>query len=286
MALGHSNYGKMALQLAVSLKNTCPGVPIALIYTGSAIADIGQRVQLSLYFDEMILAPEYIYTRAGKTEYIKAKTYLYEMSPWDTTIFLDADMIAFPSRSMAELFQELDAHDFSIQNRGFIDLSAEKLSAESYWVDLYELKTAYKLTAGRYYQVHSEFIYFKKTKKNTKFWLDVKNTYDALKVKVKTVFDGAIPDELPISIAMIKNDMHPHQVNYTPIYWQVVEKRHEDLHQLYQEFYAYSTGGSFHSNSMKERYNKLAKWHSNTAGVQQFYYLQDKRKFLINRSNI
>jgi alpha-N-acetylglucosamine transferase len=147
MALGHSNYGKMALQLAVSLKNTCPGVPIALIYTASAISDIGQRVQLSLYFDEMILAPEYIYTRAGKTEYIKAKTYLYDMSPWDTTIFLDADMIAFPSRSMAELFQELDAHDFTIQNRGFIDLAAEKLSAESYWVDLYELKAAlYKIS--------------------------------------------------------------------------------------------------------------------------------------------
>lgn len=213
---------------------------------------------------------------------------MYDLSPFDETIFLDADIIMFPKRPLDELFEEFRDIEFTIQNRGYIDLSEKDIKETSYWCDILEMKRLYGFRTGKYYHIHSEFVFFRKGAKIEKLFNSAKEIYNNLKCSVKTVFAGAIPDELPIAIAMRQNSVYPHKDNYRPIFWPVADKKSDyiDLHNLYDNFFGYSTGGSFHSKTMKANYNRLAKFHSNRAGINQVYFLTDKRKFLPERTNI
>lgn len=289
MALGHPNYGRMALQLAVSLKNVSPDIDITLAYTHSAIGHIEMKFDLDRWFHKLLPVPKDMFTRNGQTEYIKAKTHMYDLSPYDTTILLDADIIMFPRHGIEGLFNDLSKKSFTIQNRGFTDLSKKSFTEneQSYWVDMHDLKASYGFKTGKYWHVHSEMVYFKKNQKNLKLFMDVVDNYNDLKCDVKTVFAGAIPDELPLSIALRQNNIDPHQEKYTPIYWPVLDKTNlGPLENYYDHYLGYSTGGSFHNQQMKKNYNRLAKVHSRKAGVSQVYHLQDKRRYMPERTNI
>ncbi len=287
IALGHPNYGRMALNLAVSLKVTDPDVKIALAFAGESLEHI-QQYPIIEYFDRLIPVSPEAYTRDGKTEWIKAKTWMYELSPWDETLFLDVDMIWHPVIKASEVFDWFKKVDVTFQNRGYLDLSGKNLDPKySMWADVNQVKAAYGFKKGKYYQLHSEFVFFRKGEKVKQLFDDARHEYDNLKVD-SFVFGGAIPDELPFGIAMIKNNLYPHKANFTPVYWEVTEKQnlHREPKRLYQEFVAYSTGGSFHKSTMKDFYNTLAQFYFNKAGLQYPYKLTDKRAYLPERQNI
>lgn len=287
IALGHSNYGRMALNLAVSLKVTDSSTKIALAFGGNVLDDI-RHYPIDKYFDELIPVPQDNYMRNGNSEFIRSKLHMYDLSPFDETIFLDVDMLWHPVRSASVLFNALKDVPVTFQNRGCLDLSAETLDPEySMWADVNEVKSKYKFKEGRYYQLHSEFVYFKKQKKVQKLFDDAKDIYDNLKVK-SFVFGGGIPDELPFSISMTKNDTYPHEDNYVPIYWEVTEKKNlqRNPNELYLNFFGYSTGGSFHTKTMKEFYNNLARYYFNKEGLQYPFNLIDKRDYMPTRRNL
>ena len=287
LALGHSNYGRMALNLAVSIKMVDPDIEIAIAFAGNSLNDIG-HYNITAYFDHFIPVPQAAYTRNNKTEYIKTKTWMYELSPFDETIFLDVDMIWHPVQKISDVFKSLEKVSITFQNRGFIDLKKKNLPKDySMWADVNEVKSAYGIEKGKYYQLHSEFVYFKKDDAVEKFFNDAKDIYDNLLVK-SFVFGGGIPDELPFGISMILNNIYPHKSNYTPVYWEVTEKRNMQRipGELFKEFVAYSTGGSFHSKTMKNFYNNMAKYFFNKAGLQYPYFLQNKRDFMPERANL
>ncbi len=290
IALGHSNYGRMALNLAASLKTTDPNVQIALAFAGQSLNDIG-HYPIGDYFDHFIPVGPECYTRKEKTEWIKAKTFMYDLSPFDETIFLDVDMLWHPQMPISNLFTQLGANkklNLTFQNRGFLDLSKKDLPKDySMWADVNEVKRAYGIKKGKYYQLHSEFVYFRKCDEVKKYFDDAKDIYDNLMVE-SFVFGGGIPDELPFGISMMLNNMYPHETPFTPVYWEVTEKRamQRTPAKLYSEFYAYSCGGSFHSKTMKQFYNNLAKFYFNKAGLQYPYYLTNKRDYLPERTNL
>lgn len=287
IALGHSNYGRMAFNLAVSIKAGNPDAQIAIAFAGSALDDL-QHYPITKYFDHFIPVPREAYTRAGKTEYIKSKTWMYELSPFDATLFLDVDMLWHPGQKVSDVFKMLTKVKVTFQNRGFLNLAPAILPKDySMWADVNEIKQAYGFKKGKYYQLHSEFVFFRKCDEVKKFFDDAREIYDHLKVK-SFVFGGAIPDELPFGIAMIKNNCYPHKDNFVPVYWEVTEKQNlqRKLERLYSEFYAYSTGGSFHTKTMKSFYNNLAKFFFNREGLQYPYFLQNKREYLPERSNL
>lgn len=287
IALGHPNYGRMALNLAVSLKTVDPDVQIALAFAGESLEHI-KHYDITRYFDKLIVAPTAAYTRNGAVEWIKAKTYMYQLSPWDETIFLDVDMIWHPEMKASDLFKMMTKVQLTFQNRGYIDLAEKDLDPKySMWADVNEVKRAYGFKSGKYYQLHSEFFYFKRSEKIQRFFEDAIDIYDNLKVK-SFVFGGAIPDELPFGIAMIKNKLYPHETPFTPIYWEVTEKRqlNRTPRELYAQFFAYSCGGSFHTKTMKDFYNTLAQFYFNKADLQYPYKLTDKRAYLPERQNI
>ena len=96
----------------------------------------------------------------------KAKLYAYTLSPFDETIFIDADVIMFPKgRNLNDIFNELADVNFSIQNRSNYDVSTD--IKPDMWADLQDIKKEYKVTTGTFYYISSEFFYFKKVKEVT-----------------------------------------------------------------------------------------------------------------------
>jgi hypothetical protein len=280
LALGHPNYSRMALNLAMSLKFSAPDVKITLGYEGESLSHIQG---LTGMFDKLIEVDKKYFTSRGNIEYIKAKTGIYDLSPYDETLFLDADMLWLPRKSVNKMFDELKDVDFTIQNRSNIDLAGNDLDRNySFWCDVNELKEKYG--KGLYYQLSSEVIYFKKNKEVKKIFTDAQKLYDNLKIQ-NLSFAGGIPDELIFSISMIQNKKYPHQT-WIPVYWEQAEKRNLSAAPMYDQYYGYSAGGASSSTVMKNFYDNLAKFYANHFGIAHPYKLKDKRTYIPERTNI
>lgn len=277
LALGHPYYGRMALNLALSIRYTS-SLPIALAYTQSAVTQISGNLN---WFDKIIEVPERCYKRRGNTEYIKAKTHIYTLSPFEETLFLDADTLWLPKKSVDLVFEDLKDINLAIQSRGSVDLSGDTIG-KSFWCDLKEYKDVYG--AKTYYNLSSEFIYFKKNKENAKLFSDASKIYDNLKIK-HTMFGGGIPDELIYNIAMLQNKIEPFRSFYTPIYWEQAERKNLEPRQMHENYYAYSVGGKISSNTEKRFYDNLSQFYGTKFGVQHFK-LKDKMNYLPERTHL
>jgi len=283
LALGHPFYGRLAHNLAMSLKYSSPKLNITLAYADAALSHYDDSMRA--LFDNIIEVDPALFTKFGQTEYIKAKTAIYDLSPYSETIFLDADMLWLPKRPIDNLFEELKDIDFTIQNRSSIDVSTEYAEDVSIWCDLKELCEAYNLKDGKYFHLNSELIYFKKNKQVKKIFKDAAKHYDTLKIMCKD-FGNGLPDELVFSLSMILNNKYPHVDRWVPVYWEDAEKVNMEAHEMHVKYYGYSAGGAFSSNTIKEFYNNLVQFYGNHFGVQHPFTLKDKSSFLPERTHI
>jgi len=139
LAMGHPYYGEMAANLAMSLKFADKETKICLAWEGDAKNHL-TPAKLNL-FDVIKEVPQEYIMKDGKKAYFKAKTYINKLTPFEETIFLDADMIWFGKRGVNVLFEQLKDLDFTIQNRDFIDF-AEPIVNEKYsiWANVQEIK--------------------------------------------------------------------------------------------------------------------------------------------------
>jgi len=287
LTLGHAYWGRWAYNLAMSLKYQSPEIKISLLYAGEGI----NQIQDTTLFDKFIEIPEKYYLTNGRKEYMKVKTALYKLSPYETTICLDADTIWINKRSINDLFNELDSVNFTMANRSFMDLEEERLTDEfGVWASPNYIKKKFNFKKGKFYNLSSEMIYFKKDKKGndkkvSKLFSDAFKIYD--KPLEHRIFNGGMPDELPFTISMIKNDIYPHIDNYMPFYWEAAQlppKRLEggDL----APYYAYSMGGHMAHPIMKKTYDNFVKFYGKQFNVMHPYLWIDKRAYMPERNNL
>lgn len=254
IALGNPQYGRMAANLAASIRNNDKDTPIHLIYSGDALNHL--TIPHRNLFTSFAECPEECYTKNGKHVYLKAKTCIYDLTPFETTIFLDVDLVTFPNKKFSDLFEELKDIDFTFQNRGFKDLSGENLDKNfSLWCDINEVKEKYQ-TTGKFYHLASEFMYFKKNEENKKFFDLTKEIFDNPKVKA-TEFGEDIPDELAFDIAACVMGKYPHKDNFVVVYWGLIDGNIA-WKDLLNKFWGYSIGGNVIPDSILQRYNQLA----------------------------
>jgi hypothetical protein len=280
IAAGHPYYGKMAVNLALGLKNTQPDVNITLAYESTAISHLNAN-ERALF--NLIEIPKEYYHRSGVLkEYIKIKTHLNDLSPYEDTIYLDVDMV-WNTKPVSELFESLKDKNLVIQNRGFCDM-AEPKEDYSWWCNIKELGEKYKIKKGKYYSFSSEFIYFKKGKQTDKFFKQAKENYEELKINY-TMFGGGIPDELIFSLTSLQLGLAQPIEYYTPIYWEQAENRKLNGAGLNQ-YYAYSIGGSSQSSKEQVIYNNLVQYHANKMGFVNLWKAKNKREYLPQRQRL
>lgn len=309
LALGQPHYGNYAANLAMSIKFNLPDMPIALLHDDTAIRHISGDKRIKL-FDQLVEVPKEIYQVNGENRYIRTKNFLYSLTPFEETLFLDADIVLFPNvaDSISKLINELSEFDFSVSSRGFYEL--DKLSDNTYsqWVKIEDVKKAYGLKKGRYYGLHSEFFWFKKTAKNDKFFSLVESItadFDSYKVIThdhsvhhsaislinevevrRAVFASGTPDELPYAIAMAKMKQYPHKDNFTPIYWELADynKLIHKVKELYSQYIGLSWGGNRTPAETTKLYNLLVKFYTGKGGYKYFPLIA-KKTFANGRNN-
>lgn len=284
LALGHNNYTRMATQLAMSIKLSSPQTHITLAKCEHL--EFTPQQDMIKFIDDVIDVPREYYMKGGLDEFIKAKVYLYDITPYEETIFIDSDVLFNPRKDINKLFEELKDVDFTIQNRGAFELGKGELDVKlSWWCNVNDILPAYKLTEGKYYSLSSEFIYFKKCKEVEKLFKTAKEVY--AKPLVQTIqFAGGIPDEVVFSISMIINNYYPHKVYYTPIYWEQAERKRLKGEALFSQFYGYSLGGKSLDNVVKTTYDNLVQWFCNQYGIKHYFKAKDKSQWLPERNII
>ncbi len=271
IAMGHENYIKMAVNLAASIRASSK-IAIHLAHDGkyNKLSSIEQ----ALFSSNNIPADEVWHVKE-KEDFVKAKTRLYELSPFNNTLFLDVDMV-WLFRPVDELFKELEGTQFAIMNIG----PEEKC----YWADPIEIRQ-FTNSEHPMHVFYSELLYFKKNAITKAFFKQVKQNYDKPKVKSKQFAGNHMPDELAYIIASLQTGLLPHIDNWLPIYWYLRDKKHRHLqpYQLTNTFYGYSIGGNVTPQYAKAHYNNLSTHFANAMGMKKPYQVRDKRSYIPER---
>jgi len=270
IAIGDKEYLDMAKNLAMSIKNVEPEMQIALAHNYSNVD--------SKLFDILIDVPFESYNTNGKVEYIKVKTWMYDFSPFQETLFLDVDMVWLFKKKPSELFEQCKGLNWTMSNTGLAEVSI--------WADIAEIRKIYP--ESKMWNYHSECVYFNKCEKSKTYFDKVKSVYENPPVK-GTNFGGArIADELAFQLASIELNEFPHKENWTPIFWYARDKSTANLapHKLKDIYFAYSVGGNRLPQNVKNNFMTIANYHAQSSRLGRAYRIKDKRSFIKERMKL
>lgn len=278
LALGHPYYGEMAFNLAATLKASDRNINIHVVHTDNSLSYLNEA-QKAL-FNSTSLCPVDAITKGNKQDvYFKAKTFIYDLSPFEETLFLDADIAWLYQKSITDFIVGLSANcDFTMQNKG--------LNYSQYlWANHEEIKAKYP--DGELYNLYSEMIFFKKNEANKLFFDTSKKFFDNPTINSSVIFNDDIADELAFALAMLELKHYPHQKDYKPIFWFLSDGKQGSSiqHCLDKGYYGYSAGGNSSLETVKEKYEMLIRGAVSIINVGPAFKLKSKKQFLIHRKN-
>lgn len=285
IAAGHKNYGCLARNLIHSIRMNS-SVPVHVLYHGDAYHELPHRLITSAE-----LPPE-SYTKHGKVNYIKPKTFIYDLSPFENTLFLDADIVLF-DKPIDDLITDLINVEWTIQNRARVSLDEDytqpaKRKTAYLWADITEMQELFRGNGRFLYSLHSECIWFKKTAANKEYFDLVKGIYEEPPVR-PAGFAGDVADELAFGIACIMTGKTAHIEPWVPVYWWQLDGKKDGfvLHNLAEKYYGYSAGGNSHQGKqvVADNYNILAQ-NAAKRNEARAWSLLAKRDYLPHRKQM
>lgn len=283
LALGHRNYLNMASTLALSLRAN--GYTGALCLATDDVNLFNIQSEYKAFFTDLVTVPERMFTNKKQRCYLKAKAHIYDLTPYEETLFLDVDLIALNERNVSEFLDGLSGLDFCIKNSGGRKANTIQ-EGEQQWADLSEVVRAYEFNEEVIWDVHSEVIWFKKTPENAALFKRWKYNFENLKTKHR-VFATCIPDELPLYIAMSQENRGPGLENWKPTYWPSEQPGQLALRDLRGKDYLFlSIGGSNVAKFQLTNYNLLVEIYAKPFGLRYTYKAQQKRRWLAERQTI
>lgn len=280
IALGHHYYGKMAAGLCATLKAIEPTLNVTLFYSQSAIADLSES-ERNLF--NLVEVSSDKYSLNGYSRFLRPKLLLHELSPYDTTIYLDVDMV-WLGKPISELFAELENVNFTVKNYGAKPLS-QSIDDPKAWAKYSDIALIYNLTDELNFTISSEFIYFKKTDEVKALLEKAVQVFDNPKIDYRE-FAGYVADELALSIAIMCTKTYPHKASYEPIWWVQSNIEKPTLANLREKFYAISMGGVRATTSNEQLYNILVSSAYYNLNIKYPHKWVNKHRFLQERKKI
>jgi hypothetical protein len=277
IATRHPYYGRMAYNLAASIKAANKETQICVLHSGRGLN------HLSAYQKEIFDIIKEIPEDHG----VGTKLWAIEHTPFDSTLMIDADNLWFQKRNPEELFKELDKVDFTAISEGFIDFSTghNELRTDYFmWANVDDCKNAYGLT-GKMYQFRSEVMWFKKTERVIDMFKTAQDIFTDPQIKT-VLFGGVVPDELPINISCSICGIEPHVYKWQPCFWDRIHKLGTNDRKdanLYGRFWLMSTGGNNVTAYCVKLYNRLAGAACYKLGLQFLFTLQPKKRVIEER---
>lgn len=198
IATGPQKYIDMAISLGISLSLHSPE-------TDTAIITDSDDERLASLYRHIIIPPSDM-----KSGFL-IKTSLFELSPFDETIFIDSDCLAVGDCSA--IFDDLANHDFAVfgpnVNTGFWFTDIEKL-----------LKKIDRPTLPKF---NSGFFYFRRSTVAENIFREAQDVFFKQDFYEIDSFKGSCPDEPCLAIGMAKyniralDDLQGARYSYTPI---------------------------------------------------------------------
>lgn len=282
IAAGAKWYGSLAGTLAASLRANGVTLPICLAHQKETISRLDN--QYMDFFTDLVEIKPHQYTLADNTEcFIKCKAHMDELTPYDYTLFIDADVIMLNNGKINEVIESLKNVDFAIKNSGFTPYDSDNITADSkQWANLLEVKEAFGFTNEKIWNVHSEFIWWKKGHPLFAQWV---KTFEDIRVE-NIVFGGCIPDELPLWIAMCQLGVEPHQSMWHPTYWPMDSSKILRLKDMKEAGYCgVSIGGNNIHTTQRESYDILVKLYAKILNLRYKFLAQPKKRWAANREH-
>lgn len=266
------SYGKLAFNLAVSLKFHSPEIPICLIHDELALKHLG--IDHLKFFDKFIPIErndlyDNIHFAPGK-----AKILGYKYFPFDQNMILDADSICV--RPIEPLFESCQAKPIYSQSTGTWTEVADDWTCQ--WMNLKICKEVFKLPKKyQLFEINSSFMLVKKCKESEKFYTQAMENYTAgVNHKKLRKWGGGFPDELAFNIAFAQTGLSPafddlkleniNNVIQKPVFFSTnYTNRWGEIHKDYY-FLGFFGGRNFTSKSLQEHYDTLMRGHAKHFG--------------------
>lgn len=283
LATGHPYYGRMAYNLAMSIKAVDADFPICIIHSERSLNHLSDNQKK--YFDEMILLPE------DEAKGFAGKLHLDLLSPFEETLFLDADMAWLPKKGPNDLFNELSEVEYTGITEGYYDIDTQnrdEISKKYYfWADLDEIIKKYEIESGKIYQWRSEVIYFKKTDRVRSFFATAREIHSSHGLKSIIMFGHQIPDELGINISAAIHEINPHKYKWIPALWPRLHGGSTtQFEDIYLKYYLLSCGSNYTTGDIKKLYDRIIKCAANKFHTQHIFPLIDKKSFIPDRAKM
>jgi hypothetical protein len=152
-----------------------------------------------------------------------------------------------------EFWNSMSTIDWTMANRGKDDL----VKGISEWTTKEDIAEAYG-EVEQWYDLSSEWIYFKKNDLSYSIFANAEMYYEDNKLKVRQ-FAGDRPDEPYFNLSLISVNHKPHQAPYQPTYWQPAMKGFPGVMGIKKGWMAFSVGGKSIPQQQMQVYDELAK---------------------------
>lgn len=281
IAAGHPNYGRLAYNLAITIK-AASSIPITVVRTDRSLSHLSER-QLQL-FDQIIDLPADVPIGCG------AKLWANKLSPYKKTLLLDADMLWLPKLTPEDMFNSLENIPFTAISEGYwsYDGAGNDINPKYFfWAAPEEIAKVYPIKSNKLYQWRSEVMYFEKGELVNKLFATARKVFLSPGLTSIQKYATGVADELGINVACAVHDIHPHEYKWSPSYWHMINGGHiPDFSKLYANHYLVSFGSNVATGNSKDLYNRLVKAACYKLGLQHVFSLQSKRDYLPERNKI
>lgn len=219
------------------------------------------------------------YTFNGKYAPLTAKYDLAQLSPYEKTLFVDADMVFSQLCDFEALWRSLNGIKWTMSNRGAND--PDKGITE--WVDSQKLKEAYPDVA-QWYDLASEWIYWEKGAESDAIFAMAREFYEQDKL-ITRQFAGDKPDEVFFNLAMDELKVKPHKSPYYPVYWEPAIRKSMGALEIKKNYFAFSAGGNHLPRQQRKIYEEFVK-NASAKLNRVAMNVPDKRVYLKERATI
>ncbi len=267
MAFGKPSYGKMAFNLALTIKHFSPNIPIRLIYEPAALD--GVHPSRRWVFNSLVEIEQADLYENGKFNPGKAKTRIYKYLVADESIYLDVDALC--NKPLEPLF-DLCTGYYHTQVVGKKKPSQGRDFPEMQWAYLDDVVNHYGISEDTtVYATNSSFAYIKKGKEAEKLFKQIQENIDNPLPKLRLAWGGSFPDELALNVALgqVKHDP---SLPVQPVFFQcggaisnftTIKENHFIM--------GYYGGKRFTCQSLWEYYDRFLKQVANGFGMVHEY---------------
>lgn len=286
---GRDYYARLAVNLCLSIRRIDKSIPITLFTTqGLLYPRIWDDVKAKGISVKYLSFDSYT-----GNNFLRAKLFAYDLSPYDQTIMLDADMMWMGGFPPTQLFASFEGVKFTMANEGHINVRTGDVHTSGIytsWVDWNQVTKAYGNRLGdKFYQLRSEFIFFEKCKEVRKLFTEALKIYDKPLVRPEKL-GGHLADEFAFNLASSITELYPHREQWTPAFWAFREFKLKGSHtapvQNIGKFALLSIGGNRTMPGVLKYYNHQIESTFVTLHVKGFEKIRDKAAILPERSSL